>query len=183
MSATATTAAGDARDPWAGLLDHGDEILWQGRPDTGIALKGSTIFLVLFGLAFSGFALVWMILAASAGGMFWAFGLIHFSAGLGLIFFAIWGDQLRRRRTWYTLTDRRAFIATDFPLVGRKLQSYPIGPDTVLDYSPGDLSDIHFAHRTRRTKNGSHRVPVGFDRIPEGETVYRLMRDIQRSAA
>lgn len=176
-------AGADATDPWAGLLDPGEEILWQGRPDARLALKGSTIFLVLFGLAFSGFALVWMVLAASAGGMFWAFGLIHFSVGLGLVVFAIWGDMVRRRRTWYTLTDRRAFIATDFPVVGRKLQSYPIGPDTVLDYTPDDLSTIHFAHIYKRTKNGSRRVEIGFERIPDGEIVYRMMRDIQRSAA
>jgi len=168
---------------WEGLLDPGERILWQGRPDGTVVLRPRNIALFLFGLAFAGFALFWMVMAAQAGGMFWAFGLIHFSVGLALSFGAIFWSAFRRRHSWYTLTDRRAFIATDLPLKGKQLKSYPITDDTALRYDQGQPASVWFGHEYRRTKNGSTRVDIGFERISEGDQVYRLMRDIQRGAA
>ena len=129
---------------------------------------------------FAGFALFWMVMASAAGGGFWMFGLIHFSVGVGLAILPPFWGAWRRRHTWYTLTDRRAFIATDTPFVGRRLKSYPIESDTSIDYAPGAPATIHFAHETRRTKNGSRQVDIGFERIDQGDEVYRLMRNIQR---
>ena len=178
MSAAAQTSPG-----WEELLDPGERILWQGRPDGAVVLRPRNMAAFLFGLAFAGFALFWMVMAAQAGGMFWAFGLIHFSIGLALSFGALFWGAFRRRRSWYTLTDRRAFIATDMPLKGKQLQSYPITDDTALRYDEGELDSVWFAHDYRSNKNGSTRVDIGFERISEGEKVYRLMRDIQRGAA
>ena len=178
MNGTATTTPAG----WDGILDDGETILWQGRPGARVVWKLSHGFSLLFGLAFAGFALFWMIMASRAGGGFWTFGLIHFFVGLGLAFGPPWWSAWRRRHTWYTLTDRRAFIATDMPMAGRKLKSYPIDRNTALDYAAGDKASIFFAHEYRRTKNGSRRVPIGFERLTDGEAVYRLIRDVQRKA-
>ena len=62
-------------DDWGGILHPGERILWQGRPDGRIVFTRGTFALVGFGLAFSGFAAVWMSLASMAGGFFWAFGI------------------------------------------------------------------------------------------------------------
>ena len=164
---------------WEGILDDGETVLWQGRPNASFVFKARYIFTTLFGLTFAAFALFWMFMARSAGGTIWMFGLIHFSAGIGLViapaFYSIW----KRRHTWYTLTDRRAFIATDKPFSGRKLKSYPIDSDTTLDYTPGHYSTIYFAHEHRSGKNGTVHTPVGFERIEDGKAVYELIRDIQ----
>ena len=166
---------------WEGILDKGEEILWQGRPDTAIRIGPANIATMVFGLAFAGFALFWMILASAAGGAFWMFGLIHFTVGLALAAGPILWGPFKRGRTWYTLTDRRAFIATDLPLRGKQLKSYPITDDTVLDFQPGALSSIHFAEEMRRGNKGRrYMVPIGFEYIREGDEVYRKMRDIQR---
>ncbi|HHL21691.1 MAG TPA: aspartate carbamoyltransferase catalytic subunit [Aliiroseovarius sp.] len=166
---------------WEGILDKDEEILWQGRPDTAIRIGPANIATMVFGLAFAGFALFWMIMASAAGGAFWMFGLIHFTAGLGLAAGPILWGPFKRGRTWYTLTDRRAFIATDLPLKGKQLKSYPITDDTVLDFQPGAPASIHFARETRRGSKGRrYMVPVGFEFIDDGEEVYRLMRGIQR---
>ena len=133
----------------------------------------------VFGLIFAGFALFWMMLASRAGGGFWMFGLIHFSVGLGLAVGPPFVSAWRRRHTWYTLTDRRAFIATDVPMQGRKLKSYPIDAGTTLDFTGGPRASIHFAHDYRRGKNGSYRVPIGFERIADGDKVYQLFREVQ----
>ncbi|MEX0970487.1 MAG: aspartate carbamoyltransferase catalytic subunit [Paracoccaceae bacterium] len=183
--------AGDEADAakgsqgWDGILDRDERILWQGRPDTKIIIGPGNIALLLFGSVFAGFALVWMVLAASAGGGFWAFGLIHFSVGLGIMFAAVFGSRFKRARTWYALSSRRAFIATDMPVVGRKLKSYPITPDSVLQTDGNHPATLHFAAETRRRSSksgGTYQAPVGFVRIDDGEEVFKLLRRVQRGA-
>jgi len=168
---------------WEGILDKGEHILWQGRPDPGFRLRLGYIVSGIFGLFFAAFALFWMVMAASAGGFFWMFGLLHFSVGLGIAVGPIAYDILRRRNTWYTLSDRRAFIATDLPLVGRRLQSWPITSSTVLELQDNDPPSIYFAEEFKRTKNGHRRVPIGFEAIADAPEVLKLMREIQTGAA
>ena len=172
---------------WGGILDPDERILWQGRPDTKIVIGPGNIALLLFGSVFAGFALIWMVLAASAGGGFWAFGLIHFSVGLGIMFAAIFGSRFKRARTWYALSNRRAFIATDMPIMGRKLKSYPITTESVLKTDGNHPATLHLASETRRrsSKNGggTYQAPVGFARIDDGAEVYKLLRHIQRGGA
>ena len=170
-------------DGWEGILDPGEEILWQGRPDGGFHLRGRDIFTLLFGLFFAGFALVWMIAAAAAGGGFWAFGLIHFTVGLVVMGGPTLWSMILRRNTWYTLTDRRAIIATDAPLAGRRLKSYPIVAQTQVEFIDARHDSIHFAETIKRGKNGTYRVPIGFEYIEEGPRVLGLIRGIQQAHA
>ncbi|MGR3312012.1 hypothetical protein [Roseovarius indicus] len=167
-------------DSWEGILDEDEKILWQGMPDGRVTIRAKNIVTVLFGLGFAGFAVFWMVTAARAGGQFWMFGLIHFGVGLALAFGGAFGSAWRRRHTWYTLTSKRAFIATDLPFRGRTLKSYPITSSTVLDYDAGPPASIMFNHEMRRSKNGHYRVDVGFERIENGAEVYRMMREIQK---
>lgn len=169
------------QDEWQGILDQDEHILWQGRPDPTLVFTFANIGALVFGLIFAGFALFWMIMAASAPGFFWMFGLIHFSVGIGMACGSVLWGPWRRRHTWYTLTTKRAFIATDIPLKGRRLKSYPITPQMPLDLRKGTFSTLNFAHEMKRTKNGSRKVPVGFERIPDGAEVLVLMRDVQKS--
>ncbi len=167
-------------DGWDDILDQGERILWQGRPDSSIIFKLSNIPTLIFGLFFAGFAVFWMAMASSAGGYFWMFGLIHFSVGIGVAFGSVLGPPWKRRHMWYTLTDRRAIIATNLPIKGKQLKSYPINADTVLDFTNGPLATIHFSHEMRRVKNGTRRKNIGFERITDGHTVYKMMRDVQQ---
>lgn len=169
----------NSADSWDNILDKDEKVIWQGRPDAKIVFRPANIMTFFFGLFFAGFAVFWMIMASNAGGFFWMFGLIHFSVGIGLAFGAIFWSSWRRRHTWYTLTDKRAFIATDIPFKGRSLKSYPITPTTVLEYNAGTPASIMFDHEMRRSKKGSYRVAVGFERIDNGGEVYRMMREIQ----
>lgn len=167
-------------DGWDGILAEGETITWQGRPDAAVEFGFAQSFGMLFGVAFAGFAAVWMALASSAGGYFWTFGLIHFSVGIALAVGSVFWPPWVRRHTWYTLTDRRAFIATDLPFRGRKLIAYEVGPDTPLSLEEdGDLETVNFAHRWVQTKKGSRREDVGFERIPDGRVVLELMRRMQ----
>jgi len=91
-------------------------------------------------------------------------------------------DAFKRRRTWYTLTDRRALIASDLPLQGRRLKSYAITAETTVELRPGTTPSIYFAKAQRRSRNGTGSEHIGFERIAEGDRVYRLIRDVQQGA-
>lgn len=176
-AALATVPAG-----WEGILDPGERILWQGRPVPGIVWKPLHFMTMGFGLMFAGFALVWMIMAAQGPPGFWMFGLGHFSIGLGIAFGPpLWGAY-KRARTWYTLTDRRAFIATDLPVFGRRLQSWPIDEDTVLEFEDDEPGSIWFATRRVRTKSGTRTVKIGFERVSGARDLFSLIRKVQRGA-
>ncbi len=164
---------------WDGILDADEEILWQGRPDGALLLKPENIPLAIFGLVFAGFALFWMRMAASAGGLFWSFGLIHFSVGIAMIIGPSFWSAFRRRHSWYTLTNSRAFIATDMPGLGRRLKSWPIAKDAKLEFIDGTPPSLIFATQTRQGKNGSYQVAIGFERIMDAREVYEMMRNIQ----
>lgn len=167
---------------WEGILDTGEAILWQGAPDGRIRFQLRQIPAALFGLLFSGFALFWMVMAAQAGGFFWMFGLIHFVAGLAVMGGDPLGGAYRRRHTHYTLTSRRAFIASRLPWRGRQLQSYPITGTTPLTFEEetDGLSTIYFATADRLNRNGRAPKHIGFELIPEGRRILSLMRGLQR---
>lgn len=167
---------------WEGILDPGEDIIWQGRPDGAVTLKARNVMMLVFGIFFAGFALFWMTMAAQSGGGFWMFGLIHFSVGLGIIFAALFWGAYRRRRSWYTLTSNRALIATGLPLLGKKLESWPITADSVLELTQGPPDTVNFAEKTKNGNSGTYQVPIGFERIDDGRKVFRMMRDIQARA-
>ena len=170
------------RSSWDDILAPGEEIIWQGRPDSAFHVGPGGVAGALFGTFFAGFALFWMIMASGAGGMFWMFGLIHFSAGLGIVFTALLKTPLLHRRTWYSLSNQRAFVATDLPLVGKRLRSFPITRDSLLSLDEqGHLSTIKFATESYRHKNRTKTRRIGFERIENGRDVFALMRDIQRT--
>lgn len=168
---------------WEGILDEGEDIRWQGRPDTSVVWSVSRIPAILFGLVFSGFALFWMVMAAQAGGGFWMFGLIHFFVGIGFGIGPPFLSAYRRRHSWYTLTSKRAIIATDMPMLGRKLISYPITQNMRLELESRRLESVYFASKTKRNKNGTYEVRIGFEYIADGKQVYAIIRAIQKEAA
>ncbi len=166
-------------DHWEKLLDRDEEIVWQGRPDGEFSVEDVSIVMVVFGIFFSGFAIFWMAMASQAGILFSLFGLPFVAAGVFLIANAVFGRTFRRRHSWYTLTNKRAFIATNFPVGGRRLKSYPITEENQLELVDGDFSSIYFAKETRRGKNGTYETSIGFERLADGRDVYSLMRGIQ----
>ncbi|MBR9764086.1 MAG: aspartate carbamoyltransferase catalytic subunit [Rhodobacteraceae bacterium] len=164
---------------WEGLLEPGEAILWQGRPDGRMSLRRINPFQLLFGLFFSGFALFWMIMAAQAGGFFWMFGLLHFTVGVGIAIGKPVLDPLRRRYTWYTLTDRRAFIARRTLLGARTLDSYRLTPGSRVSYDPGPPPSVHFAEEEVRMKRGTRTRRIGFERIEDGQKVFALIEQVR----
>ena len=171
-----------ARDnSWDGILAPGERILWQGQPSTRISPRPGQIGESLFGLFFMGFSVIWMRTAyAIAGGPVWMFGLIFFFIGSYNVFGKYMWQSYERGHTWYTLSDRNAYIAKDSPLGGRSLASYPITPQTALEFAEGPTSAIYFATEPYRVNGRARTAKVGFENLTEGREVYDKMLAIQK---
>ncbi len=166
---------------WQGILDADETILWQGAPRRGLTFAADHGAMgVLMGVFFMGFSVFWMTMASRAGGVFWMFGLIFFATGFyNAIGCHFWKAYLRKE-TFYTLTDRRAFIAKIVPIKGRTLKSYPITAQTALEFDRGEPATIIFASEERKgSKNRRYSVDVGFERIENGREVWAHFRSIQ----
>lgn len=133
---------------------------------------------MIFGLGFSGFALIWMSIAGMAGGGFWMFGLLHFGVGAGLAIYALLRDTTARRHSFYTLTSQRAIIGTSYPWSVRRLLKKRIKPRTKLTLIHGHTIVFGPPRRSKR-----HPFPLRspqFARIDDAEHVLSLMRQIQK---
>ncbi|AKT37902.1 hypothetical protein [Chondromyces crocatus] len=93
-------------------LDPGEQLLWAGKPRQGLRLSSADAYLLPFGLVCSAFALIWEAMLVLFHGPLW-FHVVGVTSGL-LAFHLVVGrylvDALRRARTLYALTDRRALI-------------------------------------------------------------------------
>lgn len=179
-------------DSWQDILDPGETILWQGRPDPRPHWAALSLHRAASGLVVTLIALFWIGVASritSEGDfpapfhLFPLFGLPFLAVGLYQLAGHVLWEAYRRAHTWYTLSDRRAFIATDMPLRGKSLRSYPITPDTILTFDDSDLASIGFAFEPVPMKRTTRMRGVGFERIADGRTVYALLRGVQASAA
>ncbi|SEC36965.1 hypothetical protein [Rhodobacter sp. 24-YEA-8] len=188
---------------WEDILDPGEEILWQGRPEARFDWADLIHFRLLMGAPCVVFALFWMSLASGfAAGppfpiniLFLLFGLPVLLMGLTLCFGAPVGRWLRLRGSFYTLTDRNAFIATEI-LGRRRLARYALhsGLHPALEEGlPGSVwfatrawdaasltrgSLIGFVHST-----GIFGERIGFEDIPEARRVFTLMLEAMRRPA
>lgn len=182
MSADTRTGpyAEPRQDPWAGLLDEDERILWQGQPNGSTGLKASSFFKIPFALFFTGFSVFWMVMAAQSGGVFWMFGLLFFGVGVSMLFWEVFGGAIKRNSSHYTLTTKRAFIATNLPIQGKRLKSYPINSETPLEFRDGIFPSVIFATEPRRGENGTYDIDIGFEGISDGRRVFALLRAIQR---
>lgn len=174
-----------AAESWGHYLDLDETLLWQGAPGTGVRFGGADIAVGLFGCVFLAFALFWTFMVATLssgtemGGFFPLFGLLFVAVGAFLVFGRPFWNAHVRRHTRYALTDRRAIVARS--AWGRSLKSYPIDEDTQIDYRPGREATIYFAQEERRGNKGRrYTVRHGFEFIPDGDEVYRVMRQIQQ---
>ncbi len=163
-------------DGWDGILQDGERIVWQGRPDTAVALSVRSMGMAVIGFIFAGFSIFWMAGAAAAGEPYWWLGFVHFFVGDGIILYALFWSSFVRARSWYTLTNQRAFIATDLPLRGRRLDDYPIEPDMPLGWGDGTLGTVWFGFDKHQARVGRRARQIGFERIADAKEVYAMMQ-------
>lgn len=160
---------------WQGILDEGEQILWQGQPERGIRFETFDLRHIIPAVFITCFGLFWMSQAVQFSLFFAAFGLFVVGSGLWQTLGPVLRPAFIRARSFYTLTDRRAIIATDLPFQGRRLASYPIDRATPLEYVASDPPSILFGPPT-----GNKRTRAGFSHIADADRVMAMMRQIQR---
>jgi hypothetical protein len=185
-------------DPWTPKLDPDERVLWTGAPARDLRFPLRRVPRSLAGLLTLGFALFWTALGANGlvsgawrteqGFTFWLLILLPLT-GLPILAFGLYEtvghvfyDARTRARTRYALTNRRALIALD----GKKpsLTSWPIQPDTVVNFEEGAEATIYFATESSKDSEGSWtHTRVGFEFIADGDKVYRLIRQLQTGTA
>ena len=170
---------------WDDILDADEYILWQGRPDPSMSLSEIGPTTGLFGL----FLLFSTVLWASATDEKWPMVVVHLPLAALLLYFGVLQKPRQYRRTWYTLSNKRAYIATDLPFQGKRLKSYIITPNSPVALEGNAPHTVTFAFHTlpdpvpRRlragAKNPAPAPRIGFERLPDGPKVFHLLRDIQ----
>ncbi|WP_417838609.1 aspartate carbamoyltransferase catalytic subunit [Tritonibacter scottomollicae] len=172
-----------ARDGWDGILEPGETVLWQGQPVPGFTLTARTTTMFVFGLVFSGSAWFMITIMVSMDKvLLWMLGLPFLAAGLSMIAGATVWPPYVQKYTWYTLTQKRAMIATAVPLLDRRLDTYPISTENEIALVDGALQTVYFATGVDRRDGQDVSFKIGFERISEGHKVYRLLCDIQAKA-
>ncbi|MFO6465805.1 hypothetical protein ACK8OR_15535 [Jannaschia sp. KMU-145] len=165
---------------WDDLLQKGETILWQGRPDPRWRPDLPIVAMASLGLVFAGVAVAVMVIGSRTPGPWWLIGVIFLLPGLGLTLWALIGDSVRLAGTVYTLTNRRGFIATEPRIGARRLRSYAITPEEEVELIDGDPPTVLFAREAwqRRDPDGQTRTRqrrIGFERIAEAAAVHRLI--------
>jgi hypothetical protein len=104
-------------------------------------------------------------------------GFAFLAIGALLAFRSVSRDASIRKRQTYALTNHRAIIVSsdwgDHPIA-----SYPITPETEIDFVPGDKATIWFARDTHSDEGAR----IGFRWIDDGPNVFELMMQVQRGA-
>lgn len=154
-----------------------ETVLWAGQPDAR-RITTSALPILLFGIPWTLFSLVWMGLAAQASGLFATFGLPFVVIG-GVMLAAPWLAGKRARQTVYVLTNCRIlFITTGSK--GTEVKTYvPRDPsDIERNERANGSGDLVFFRRETRDSDGDRSVEeIGFIGIPDVRVVERLLTD------
>jgi hypothetical protein len=177
-------------DSWDDYLQPGERILWEGAPLPGVRHWPRLVFLSLFGVPFLMFGLGGTGVALRH--IFWLgevwIGLLTLALGLaflGVGFALVLGQWVEaataHRRIRYALSTRCAYITRKSRR--RRLDSYPILPQTALEIEHGKGYDHIWFHVRSETDSdspgGLATSRIGFEGIADGARVYQLMRGIQ----
>lgn len=192
-------------DGWEDFLAPGETILWQGRPGRGILWRQLVSLETLVGCLFIGFALLWisattmLVLSFDQDEpfrkimIFFPFlGVIVFGFGLYAAVGRVFVDAYLRERTWYSLTDKGAFIATQ-GFGRRTLRRYDITEMRGFELQDGAPGTVWFAMEQvqyRRAGQARSRHAgvsrgrrIGFVQIDDPLHVWSLMAPHRAEAA
>lgn len=177
-------------DRWEDWFEPGETLLWEGAPMGRLRPTPGTIAAAVFGLPFLlaglgvsvgglfyglGGDLGW----GTAGGLFvFLFGLPFIGVGAGLVFFPAYAQARAHRNVRYALSDRRAYIATQW--WDRKIEVLTVAPDAPVTVEAG--RSVYFHTVIGTDSDGDRSLErKGFENITDAMDVYRLIRDRQAS--
>lgn len=165
------------KDPWAGLLDEDEVILWQGAPRAAFYWRKQYGFGFLAACAL----IVSTIVQGLQDRMPIVLGIAAVFAILPPIL-----DSVRRRFSFFTLTNRRAFIGTAVPLFRRRLKDFSLTAHTMLEFDQqGARCAVYFAELVSKGKDGEQRRKIGFEGVSfdQARKAYDVIAEVRRGTA
>jgi hypothetical protein len=95
-------------------LSPGEELLWTGRPKTGLVFRKTDFFMIPFSLIWFGFVIFWITMTVKMGAplIFTLFGVPFLFVGAYITFGRYIIDARNRANTRYGLTRERILIRT-----------------------------------------------------------------------
>lgn len=113
----------DARAVVGPHLRAGEQVVWTGRPDPGVLFAPGDLFLIPFGLLWTGFVCIWEYQAVSgnSSAFFALWGVSFLVLGAYMLVGRFVYKRARKRRTTYAITDRRALAVRD-----RSVEAMPL---------------------------------------------------------
>ncbi|KPU83325.1 hypothetical protein JI58_09175 [Marinosulfonomonas sp. PRT-SC04] len=182
-NASTEASAGTSADTpisWEDIFEPDEVLLWQGRPDPSFAWQKRHILPVILGLGVACLGILWIFFTPLGNGYTVIMGLVLLLLAAFLAIAPPVMAAMVRKASWYSLSNKRGYIAMHRPNLGRKLAAYPIDPDFELKFDAKTPATIIFAMAVRKTGSVSDPVKISFDLIEDGQKVYDLMRKIQR---
>lgn len=167
-------------------LGPSERLLWCGRPLQGLVLRAAGVFLIPFGIAWCGFAILWetVVIAGGAPLLFALWGIPFVLFALYLMVGRFWLDARQRAVTAYAVTSERVLVISG--LRSRRVQSLSISslPDISLNERAGGGGVIAFGpglfgHNWRGGAGWADRAPylAPSFRLPDGaREVYEVIR-------
>jgi hypothetical protein len=170
-------------------LSAGESLLWSGRPQRGVVLRGADAFLIPFSLLWGGFALFWEFSAFKSGApiFFLLFGGVFVVVGLYFIFGRFIGDSIVRGKTYYGVTNDRVLILSEFPVKGVKSLNLRTLSDITFTSKSNGKGTITFGPTASWTEGirwsgmGSYKTP-SFELVDNVKSVYDIIRNAQKKA-
>jgi hypothetical protein len=171
-------------------LGAGETLLWSGQPKQGLLLRAADALLIPFSLLWGGFALFWesSVLSSGAPFFFVLWGIPFVLMGMYITVGRFFADAYTRSKTSYGVTNERVLIVAG--LFSRTVKTLPLatlGELVLVRHADGSGtitfgSGVAFAswYRGFAWPGMEQRLPPAFERIPDAQQVYDLIRRSQR---
>lgn len=165
--------------PFDGYLLRNETLLWTGHPNPFSLFTSMDLFLVPFSLMWGGFAIVWeaSVVGNGAPSLFTLWGIPFIVVGQYLIWGRFLHKYLRRRQTYYAITDRRALILSNF--FRASLTSFLLHQMSSLHWRGRTiLFDLGHVAPYRNWQDWSGELQPGFYALSDPDEAYHLLQDL-----
>ena len=170
------------------IIDHDEELIWTGSPKQGIKFQVLDLYMIPFSILWCGFAIFWMMAALEGSAFFALFGVPFVLMGLFMVFGRFIFDAIRRKKTFYGITEKRLIIKSGVFSVDYEsimLNKMP----TIKIIEKGDRSgtliigkDKNFVSMFRGTgwPLVNKDLAPSLEMIPDVRRVYELLRNVDK---
>lgn len=171
-------------------LSPGEQLIWAGKPKTGIRFKGSDAILIPFSIVWLGFALFWEFGVASINAPFFfkIFGIPFILVGIYFVVGRFFVDSMRRQNTTYGITSTRVIIKSGlFNSQMKSLQLQTLSDITVTQHVDNSgtiqLGPSGYGHTGMHGSNHVVNYPApALEFIENPNHVYSIIIALQRRA-